>query len=110
MKRRVCSSDMFAVTDPSFVLKDTGGEMCISIRFCLFRQVRPRRQSHLPQTEAAQIAEVRPYFACGERFGENCGKDYIPFIFIASGSLGGNQDNTSPHFPKPPQSNKTNET
>jgi hypothetical protein len=27
MKRRVCSYDMFAVPDPSFVLKDTVGEM-----------------------------------------------------------------------------------
>jgi hypothetical protein len=27
MKRRVCSYDMFAVPDPSFVLKNTGGEM-----------------------------------------------------------------------------------
>jgi hypothetical protein len=27
MKRRVCSYDMFAVPDPSFVLKDTCGEM-----------------------------------------------------------------------------------
>jgi hypothetical protein len=27
MKRRVCSYDMFAVPDPSFVLKDTVGEL-----------------------------------------------------------------------------------
>jgi hypothetical protein len=27
MKRRVCSYDMFGVPDPSFVLKDTVGEM-----------------------------------------------------------------------------------
>jgi hypothetical protein len=27
MKRRVCSYDMFAVPDPSLVLKDTVGEM-----------------------------------------------------------------------------------
>ncbi len=33
MKRRVCSYDMFAVPDPSFVLKDSGGEM----HFCNLR-------------------------------------------------------------------------
>jgi hypothetical protein len=27
IKRRVCSYDMFAVPDPSFVLQDSGGEM-----------------------------------------------------------------------------------
>jgi hypothetical protein len=37
MKRRVCFYDMFAVPDPSFVLKDTGGEMyfCNLRCFCL---------------------------------------------------------------------------
>jgi len=38
MKRRVCSYDMFAVPDPSFVLKDTGGEMyfCNLRCFCVW--------------------------------------------------------------------------
>ena len=31
MKRRVCSYDMIAVPDPSFVLKDTVGEMYFAI-------------------------------------------------------------------------------
>jgi hypothetical protein len=37
MKRRVCSYDMFAVPDPSFVLKDTVGEMyfCNLRCFCV---------------------------------------------------------------------------
>jgi hypothetical protein len=34
MKRRVCSYDMFAVPDPSFVLKDTVGEMYLSNLRC----------------------------------------------------------------------------
>ena len=38
MKRRVCSYDMFAVPDPSFVLKDTVGEMyfCNLRCFCVW--------------------------------------------------------------------------
>jgi hypothetical protein len=38
MKRRVCSYDRFAVPDPSFVLKDTGGEMyfCNLRCFCVW--------------------------------------------------------------------------
>ena len=38
MKRRVCSCDMFAVPDPSFVLKDTVGEMyfCNLRCFCVW--------------------------------------------------------------------------
>ena len=38
MKRRVCSYDMFAVPDPSFVLKDTAGEMyfCNLRCFCVW--------------------------------------------------------------------------
>ena len=38
MKRRVCSYDMFAVPDPSFVLKDMGGEMyfCNLRCFCVW--------------------------------------------------------------------------
>ena len=38
MKRRVCSYDMFAVLDPSFVLKDTVGEMyfCNLRCFCVW--------------------------------------------------------------------------
>lgn len=38
MKRRVCSYDMFAVPDPSFVLKDTVGEMyfCNLRGFCIW--------------------------------------------------------------------------
>jgi hypothetical protein len=38
MKRRVCSYDMFAVPDPSFVLKDGGGEMylCNLRCFCVW--------------------------------------------------------------------------
>jgi len=38
MKRRVCSYDMFAVPDPSFVLKDTVGEMyfCNLRCFCIW--------------------------------------------------------------------------
>ncbi len=35
MKRRVCSYDMFAVPDPSFVLKDTVGEMYFCNLRCL---------------------------------------------------------------------------
>jgi hypothetical protein len=46
MKRRVCSYDMFAVPDPSFVLKDTVGEMyfrnlrCFCIGQCSWLQGR----------------------------------------------------------------------
>ena len=38
MKRRVCSYDMFAVPDPSFVLKDNVGEMyfCNLRCFCIW--------------------------------------------------------------------------
>ncbi len=38
MKRRVCSYDVFAVPDPSFVLKDTVGEMyfCNLRCFCVW--------------------------------------------------------------------------
>jgi hypothetical protein len=38
MKRRVCSYDRFAVPDPSFVLKDTVGEMyfCNLRCFCVW--------------------------------------------------------------------------
>jgi hypothetical protein len=38
MNRRVCSYDMFAVPDPSFVLKDTVGEMyfCNLRCFCVW--------------------------------------------------------------------------
>ncbi|RZU35684.1 hypothetical protein BDD14_5774 [Edaphobacter modestus] len=38
MKRRVCSHDMFAVPDSSFVLKGMGGEMyfCNLRCFCLW--------------------------------------------------------------------------
>ena len=38
MKRRVCSYDMFAVPEPSFVLKDTVGEMyfCNLRCFCVW--------------------------------------------------------------------------
>jgi hypothetical protein len=36
MKRRVCSYDMFAVPDPSFVLKDTVGEMYFSNLRCFW--------------------------------------------------------------------------
>jgi hypothetical protein len=38
MKRRVCSYDMLAVPDPSFVLKDSGGEMhFLNLRcFCVW--------------------------------------------------------------------------
>ena len=38
MKRRVCSYDMFAVPDPSFVLKDMVGEMyfCNLRCFCVW--------------------------------------------------------------------------
>jgi hypothetical protein len=38
MKRRVCSYDRFAVPDPSFVLKDTVGEMyfCSLRCFCVW--------------------------------------------------------------------------
>jgi hypothetical protein len=38
MKRRVCSYDMLAVPDPSFVLKDTVGEMyfCNLRRLCVW--------------------------------------------------------------------------
>jgi hypothetical protein len=38
MKRRVCSYDMYAVPDPSFVLKDTVGEMyfCNLRCFCVW--------------------------------------------------------------------------
>jgi hypothetical protein len=35
MKRRVCSYDMFVVADPSFVLKDTVGEMYFCNLRCL---------------------------------------------------------------------------
>jgi hypothetical protein len=35
MKRRVCSYDRFAVPDPSFVLKDTVGEMYFCNLRCL---------------------------------------------------------------------------
>jgi hypothetical protein len=35
MKRRVCSYDMFAVRDPCFVLKDTGGNMYFCNLRCL---------------------------------------------------------------------------
>ena len=38
MKHRICSYDRFAVPDPSFVLKDTGGEMyfCNLRCFCVW--------------------------------------------------------------------------
>jgi hypothetical protein len=36
MKRRVCSYDMFAVPDPSFVLKDSGGEMYFFNSRCFY--------------------------------------------------------------------------
>jgi hypothetical protein len=36
MKRRVCSYDMFAVPDPSFVLKDTGREIYFCNLRCFF--------------------------------------------------------------------------
>jgi hypothetical protein len=41
MKRRVCSYDMFAVPDPSFVLKDTVGEMYFCNLRCFLCLVGP---------------------------------------------------------------------
>jgi hypothetical protein len=45
MKRRVCSYDMFAVPGPSFVLKDTVGEMyfCNLRCFCVWSVQRATR-------------------------------------------------------------------
>ena len=45
MKRRVCSYDMFAVPDPSFVLKDLVGEMyfCNLRCFCVWSVQRATR-------------------------------------------------------------------
>jgi len=62
MKRRVCSYDMFAVPDHSFVLKDTVGEMyfCNLRCFCVWSVQLATRPNHSAEDKTAAYSLTTP--------------------------------------------------
>jgi hypothetical protein len=63
MKRRVCSHDMLAVPDLSFVLKDTGGEMyfCNLRCFCLWSVQLATRSNLFIEDETGAYSLTTPW-------------------------------------------------
>jgi hypothetical protein len=62
MKRRVCSYGVSAVPDPSFVLKDTGGEMyfCNLRCFCVWSVQRATRPDLSEEDKTGAYSLITP--------------------------------------------------